>query len=173
MIKYDSNNKNVTDFHTNRNKGFAMAMNGYRISVQWGSGNYVDRDVRYAKHGSEMEHEIWKSNTAEVLIWDEMGRFSELGAGGCLFDLVWRSDMEPLTEEEMEGMEQDEIDSYNARIPVLQAQLDAQGGYNDQVFGHCSSECVAKMISTLVNCGDEDPRPAIAQIYNASFNNKG
>jgi hypothetical protein len=35
------------DFYTNKNKGYAMAINGYRISVQWGPGNYVDRDVRY------------------------------------------------------------------------------------------------------------------------------
>ena len=26
------------DFYSNRNKGFAMLMNGYRISVQWGPG---------------------------------------------------------------------------------------------------------------------------------------
>ena len=46
---------------------------------------------------------------------------------------------------------------------------DANGGHVGQVFGNCSSDCVARIISTLVNCGDEDPRRAIAQIYNASF----
>ena len=162
------------DFYTNHNKGYAMAINGYRISVQWGPGNYVDRGVRYGNdHDAPMQHNIWGCDTAEVLIWDEAGRFAPNGSGGTLFDLVWRAYMEPLTEEEMEEMDQDEIDEYNARIPILEAQLEAQGGHNDQVFGHCSSECVARMIGTLVNCGDNDPRPAIAQIYNASFNNKG
>ena len=69
----------------------------------------------------------------------------------------------------MAVMDQDEIDDHNARMVTAQAQLDAQGGHNDQVFGHCSSDCVAKMIGCLASCGDNDPRPGIAQIYNASF----
>jgi hypothetical protein len=132
------------DFYTNHNKGYAMAINGYRISVQWGPGNYVDREVRYGNdYDAPMQHNIWGCDTAEVLIWDEKGRFAK-HAGGSLFDMG-------------------RVDWCNR----------VQGGHNDQVFGHCSSECVARMIGTLVNCGDSDPRPAIAQIYNASFNNKG
>ena len=123
-----------SDFFTNANKGFAMAINGYRISVQWGPGNYVsDTDIRYkASHDAPMQHSIWGCDTAEVMIW---GRDD-----GCLFIV---------------------LDSYDKDF------LAAQGGHNDQVFGHCSSECVAKMIGVLSSCGDEDPRRSIAQIYNA------
>jgi len=137
------------DFYSNRNKGFAMLINGYRISVQWGPGNYVDREVRYDNDfDAPMKHETWGSGTAEVLIWDEQGRFAR-DVGASLFDVApWN----------------DETDEYD--FDWLNAN---QGGHNDQVFGHCSSDCVARMISTLVNCGDSDPRPAIAQIYQASF----
>lgn len=139
------------DFYTNMNKGFAMAINGYRISVQWGTGNYVDSDVRNSNENPQ-EYNIWGCDTAEVLIWDEKGRFAK-HAGGSLFETApWNDETEEY-----------DFDWLNAN----------QGGHNDQVFGNCSSECVARMIGTLVNCGDSDPRPAIAQIYNASFNNKG
>ena len=46
--------------------------------------------------------------------------------------------------------------------------FEAQGGHTDQVFGHCNSDCVAKMIGCLASYGDNDPRRAIAQIYNAN-----
>ena len=133
------------DFYTNMNKGFAMAINGYRISVQWGTGNYVDSDVRYSNENPQ-EYNIWGCDTAEVLIWDEKGRFAK-HAGGSLFETApWNDETEEY-----------DFDWLNTN----------QGGHNDQVFGHCSSECVARMIGTLVNCGDSDPRPAIAQIYKA------
>ena len=144
-----SGNRVDTDFYTNMNKGFAMMINGYRISVQWGPGNYVDRDVRYADHGSPMNTEIWGSDTAEVLIWDEQGRFARNGAGASLFDLAPWDD-----EQEWYDLEWSNI---------------IQGGHNDQVFGHCSSDCVARMIGLLASCGDDDPRPGIAQIYQASL----
>ena len=137
------------DFYSNRNKGFAMLMNGYRISVQWGPGNYVESEVRYDNHNAPMNHETWGSGTAEVLIWDEQGRFARNGVGASLFDSAPWSD---------------ELDEYD-----FEWCNRVQNGHNDQVFGHCSSECVARMISTLVNCGDSDPRPAIAQIYQSSF----
>ena len=121
-----------SDFYTNANKGFAMAINGYRISVQWGPGNYVDSDVRYSSENPQ-EYSVWGCDTAEVMIW---GRDD-----GCLFIV---------------------LDSYDKDF------LEAQGGHNDQVFGHCTSECVAKMIGCLTSCGDDDPRGAIAQIYNAN-----
>ena len=156
-----SGNRVDTDFYTNMNKGFAMMINGYRISVQWGPGNYVDRDVRYADHGAPMNTEIWGCDNAEVLIWDRND--------ATLFDIVWRDHLEPLTDEDMLEMDQIEIDEHNARMIKKQALLDAQGGHNDQVFGHCSSDCVAKMIGCLASCGDNDPRAGIAQIFNASF----
>ena len=135
------------DFYTNANKGFAMAINGFRISVQWGPGNYVDREVRYGNdHDAPMQHNIWGCDTAEVLIWDEKGRFAK-HAGGPLFETApWN----------------DETDEYD-----FEWCNTVQGGHNDQVFGHCTSECVAKMIGCLSSCGDEDPRRSIAQIYNA------
>ncbi len=131
------------DFYTNANKGFAMAINGFRISVQWGPGNYVDREIRNNDYDAPMQHSIWGCDTAEVMIWDRND--------DPLFNLV-PFDFD--TEE------------YDKKM------FDAQGGHTDQVFGHCNSDCVARIISTLVNCGDEDPLRAIAQIYNASFNNK-
>ena len=154
VMKHSNTEGRDADFYTNHNKGYAMAINGYRISVQWGPGNYVDREVRYGNdHDAPMQHNIWGCDTAEVLIWDEAGRFAPKGSGASLFETApWNDEMEEY-----------DFDWLNAN----------QGGHNDQVFGHCSSECVARMIGTLVNCGDSDPRPAIAQIYNASFNNKG
>ena len=143
-----SGNRVDTDFYTNMNKGFAMMINGYRISVQWGPGNYVDGSVRRADHDAPMNTEIWGCDNAEVLIWDEQGRFART-AGASLFDLApWN----------------DELDEYD-----LDWCNRVQGGHNDQVFGHCSSDCVARMIGLLVSCGDSDPRPGIAQIFNASF----
>ena len=134
-----SNKEGDSDFFTNRNKRFAMAINGYRISVQWGTGNYTDDpDVRYSSE-NEMDYAIWGCDTAEVLIWDEQGRF--VSEGATLFDVIWDGD----------------------------DQLNIQGGHSDQVFACCSSDCVAKMIGTLSSCGNEDPRRSIAQIYNASF----
>ena len=64
------------------NKGYFMNINGYRISVQFGTGNYVDADVRYGrqknvddKFDTSMDFNVWQSNLAEVMIdyndgWD-------------------------------------------------------------------------------------------------------
>ena len=53
-----------------------MNINGYCISVQFGTGNYVDADVRYGKQKNVDEHKfdtsmnfnVWQSNLAEVMI---------------------------------------------------------------------------------------------------------
>ena len=53
-----------------------MNVNGYRISVQWGVGNYVDSEVRYGRQPNvnankieaAMDFRHWQSNTAEVMI---------------------------------------------------------------------------------------------------------
>ena len=127
-----------SDFYTNMNKGFAMAINGFRISVQWGPGNYVDREIRNDDYDAPMQHSIWGCDTAEVMIWDRNG--------DPLFNLV------PIDHDTNQHDKE---------------KLDANGGHTDQVFGHCNSDCVARIISTLVNCGDEDPRRAIVQIYEA------
>ena len=145
VMKHSNTEGRDADFYTNMNKGFAMAINGYRISVQWGPGNYVDREIRYGNdHDAPMQHNIWGCDTAEVMIWDEKGRFAK-HAGSSLFETApWN----------------DETDEYD-----FEWLCKFQFGHNDQVFGHCSSECVAKMIATLSSCGDEDPRNAIGQIY--------
>ena len=136
------NNSNTpnrdADFYTNKNKGFAMAINGFRISVQWGPGNYVDNKIRYGDD-DPMQYNTWGCDTAEVMIW---GRNDE-----PLFDLV------PF------DFDTDQYD---------QDMLDAQGGHIDQVFGHCSSDCVAKMIGCLASFSDDDPRRAIKQIYDSN-----
>ena len=130
------------DFYTNMNKGFAMAINGFRISVQWGPGNYVDREIRYGNdYDAPMQHSIWGCDTAEVMIW---GRNDE-----PLFELIPYY-LDP------EEREYDET-------------YIANGGHADQVFGNCSSDCVAKMIGCLASFSDDDPRRAIKQIYDASF----
>ena len=142
VMTYTYHHDRETDFECNRNKGFSMNINGYRISVQWGPGNYIsDMNIRrQMSHGDTMNYNIFGTDDAEVMIW---GRDDE-----PLFDVV------PF------DYDTDEYD---------QELFDAQGGHIDQVFGYCSSDCVARIISTLVNCGDEDPRRAIVQIYNASF----
>ena len=63
-------------FGTCYNKGYWMNVNGPRISVQWGVGNYVDSEVRYGRQpnvdaggiNEEMNFRHWQSNTAEVMI---------------------------------------------------------------------------------------------------------
>ena len=62
-------------FGTCLNKGYWMNVNGHRISVQWGVGNYVDSEVRYGRQPNvgnrfdeEMNFNHWQSNTAEVMI---------------------------------------------------------------------------------------------------------
>lgn len=149
MMNNTNTNGRDANFYTNQNKGFAMLINGYRISVQWGPGNYVDSEIRYGDHDAPMNTHIWGCDTAEVLIWDEQGRFARNGVGASLFDTAPWSD---------------ELDEYD-----FEWCNRVQGGHNDQVFGHCSSDCVGRIIGLLASCGDSDPRPGIAQIYNASF----
>ena len=67
--------KGESSFGTTYNKGYFMNINGYRISVQFGTGNYVDSDVRYGrqknvsdKYDAAMDFTVWQSNLAEVMI---------------------------------------------------------------------------------------------------------
>ena len=57
------------------NKGYFMNINGHRISVQFGTGNYVDSDIRYGRQknvdnnfDTSMNFAVWQSNLAEVMI---------------------------------------------------------------------------------------------------------
>ena len=52
-----------------------MNINDHRISVQFGTGNYVDADVRYGRQrnvnndfDTSMNFNVWQSNLAEVMI---------------------------------------------------------------------------------------------------------
>tara|TARA_B110000211_G_scaffold219164_1_gene264712 strand:+ start:150 stop:557 length:408 start_codon:yes stop_codon:yes gene_type:complete len=67
--------KGESAFGTTYNKGYFMNINGYRISVQFGTGNYVDADVRYGRQknvdndfDTSMNFNVWQSNLAEVMI---------------------------------------------------------------------------------------------------------
>jgi hypothetical protein len=67
--------KGESAFGTTYNKGYFMNINGYRISVQFGTGNYVDSDVRYGRQknvddrfDTSMNFSVWQSNLAEVMI---------------------------------------------------------------------------------------------------------
>lgn len=75
MKRTNTPNRNA-DFYTNANKGFVMAINGFRISVQWGPGNYIsDMDIRRKMDPNHpMEYKIFGSDDAEVLIWDRIGK---------------------------------------------------------------------------------------------------
>jgi len=134
------NTERETDFECNANRGFQMNINGYRISVQFGPGNYIsDMNIRRKMHHSDtMNYQVFGTDDAEIMIW---GRNDD-----PLFNLV------PIDHD---------TNQYDKE------KLDANGGHADQVFGYCNSDCVARIISTLVNCGDEDPRRAIVQIYEA------
>ena len=62
-------------FGTCYNKGYFMNVNGHRISVQWGVGDYVDSEVRYGRQenvgngiDAAMDFNHWQSNTAEGMI---------------------------------------------------------------------------------------------------------
>lgn len=58
-------------------KGFRMQFeNGYRVSVQWGYGNYCDNNARDAsKIGTERDQDMFSCPTAEIAIIDEDGNF--------------------------------------------------------------------------------------------------
>ena len=76
-MKYHTNRESEGEsaFGITYNKGYFMNINGYRISVQFGNGNYVDADVRYGrqenvdnKFDTSMNFNVWQSNLAEVMI---------------------------------------------------------------------------------------------------------
>jgi len=71
VMKWSNNDKDCA-FQSNRNSGFQMDVNGFRISIQFGPGNYIaDGDIRYRTEQDEpMSVLHWGTDTAEVLIWD-------------------------------------------------------------------------------------------------------
>lgn len=69
-----SNSDKDCAFQSNRNSGFQMNVNGFRISIQFGPGNYIDdADIRYrTDQDAPTKFHHWGTDTAEVLIWEEM-----------------------------------------------------------------------------------------------------
>ena len=77
------------------NKGYFMNIGGFRISVQFGPGNYVDSDVRYGrqknvdenKYDAAMDFTVWQSNLAEVMIdtVDDIGTIQNTSCGDMVF----------------------------------------------------------------------------------------
>jgi len=68
-------NKGESAFGITYNKGYFMNINSHRISVQFGTGNYVDSDIRYGRQknvdnnfDTAMNFAVWQSNLAEVMI---------------------------------------------------------------------------------------------------------
>ena len=68
-------------FAVTMGKGFRMTFaNGWRVSVQWGCGNYCHSQDYSARYGAEMTHEFWTSETAEVAAWDANDKWYSFGA---------------------------------------------------------------------------------------------
>lgn len=75
VMKWSNSDKDNA-FQCNRNSGFQMDVNGFRISVQFGPGNYIqDSDIRYRTDVNvPQSFTHWGTDTAEVLIWDRGGQ---------------------------------------------------------------------------------------------------
>jgi len=74
-------------FKSTRNKGFQMTFkNGITISVQFGFMNYCSRrndhpyDSSKFEEMDEMRQLIVESNTAEIAIWDDKGKWFNFGS---------------------------------------------------------------------------------------------
>ena len=60
----------MSKFVATNNKGFQMTFeNGFRISVQWGVGNYCQRKED-GEYGESMKTEFWESNSAEIAVFN-------------------------------------------------------------------------------------------------------
>ena len=65
----------MSKFVATNNKGFQMTFeNGFRISVQWGVGNYCQRKED-GEYGESMKTEFWESNSAEIAVFNKEGGF--------------------------------------------------------------------------------------------------
>ena len=64
----------MSKFVATNNKGFQMTFeNGFRISVQWGPGNYCE--VKGADFGAAMKTDFWESTSAEIAVFGKDGEF--------------------------------------------------------------------------------------------------
>ena len=61
----------MSKFNSTHNKGFQMTFdNGFRLSVQWGIGNYCQRKSD-GQFGDEMKDKFWESISAEIAVFND------------------------------------------------------------------------------------------------------
>ena len=61
----------MSKFNSTHNKGFQMTFdNGFRLSVQWGVGNYCQKK-NDGQFGDEMKDNFWESTSAEIAVFDD------------------------------------------------------------------------------------------------------
>ena len=137
-MNHSNNERNVESaFGITYNKGYFMNINGYRISVQFGYGNYVDSDIRYGRQPIVEQ----LSKDEDCGLWDISQKFN-----------LWQSDKAEVMINMPKGLPEFRLDD---------------GILNDQVMGYCSAECVAKLIGCLANANlNEDIRQELTDIHN-------
>lgn len=68
----------MSKFTSCLNKGFQMTFdNGFRISVQWGHGNYCAVKDK-GMWGDEQKEDYWESASAEIAVFDGDSRFIDI-----------------------------------------------------------------------------------------------
>ena len=136
---HTNNNGGEDAFGSTFNKGYFMNINGYRISVQFGYGNYVDSDVRYGRQ-PKVEEMV---DSEGCILYDISQKFN-----------VWQSDLAEVMINMPEG-----VPDFGLYDGIL----------NDQVMGHCTAECVAKLIGCIASAdANVDIRQALTQIYQSN-----
>lgn len=136
---HTNNNGGEDAFGSTFNKGYFMNINGYRISVQFGYGNYVDGDIRYGRQPAVTK----LANDEGCILYDISQKFN-----------VWQSNLAEVMINMPEGMPDFGMDD---------------GILNDQVMGHCTAECVAKLIGCIASAdANVDIRQALTQIYQSN-----
>jgi hypothetical protein len=136
---HTNNNGGEDAFGSTFNKGYFMNINGYRISVQFGYGNYVDGDIRYGRQSKVTK----LANDEGCILYDISQKFN-----------VWQSNLAEVMINMPEGMPDFGMDD---------------GILNDQVMGHCTAECVAKLIGCIASAdANVDIRQALTQIYQSN-----
>ena len=136
---HTNNNGGEDAFGSTFNKGYFMNINGYRISVQFGYGNYVEGDIRYGRQSKVTK----LANDEGCILYDISQKFN-----------VWQSNLAEVMINMPEGMPDFGMDD---------------GILNDQVMGHCTAECVAKLIGCIASAdANVDIRQALTQIYQSN-----
>ena len=78
----------MSNFTSCLNKGFQMTFdNGFRISVQWGHGNYCEVKNK-GMWGDEQKQDYWDSTSAEIAVFGENDNMINLRGDDDNFDTV-------------------------------------------------------------------------------------